>query len=169
MKGRAGALAVEMVFVLASVIWLKEWVFPFFISQWFPQADTASQMLEWILLVIGVITCFIYVGLGSSAWNHHGLKAGPSLGVFLVIHLPLLLPVALSAVPGTGVYRCLERIDRGRSPSVQSRPLDFSPCHPGGDHLPVVSFGKEDPGDGEGAPEISRDEPWQEGVGEAVI
>ncbi|MFD1395024.1 hypothetical protein ACFQ49_00420 [Kroppenstedtia eburnea] len=101
MKGRAGALAVEMVFVLASVIWLKEWVFPFFISQWFPQADTASQMLEWILLVIGVITCFIYVGLGSSAWNHHGLKAGPSLGVFLVIHLPLLLPVALSAVPGT--------------------------------------------------------------------
>lgn len=99
MKGRAGAMAVEMVFVLASVILLKEWVFPFFISQWFPQADTASQMLEWILLVIGVITCFIYIGLGSSAWNHHGLKVGPSLAVFLAVHFPLLLP-ALSIVPG---------------------------------------------------------------------
>ncbi|MFD1426088.1 hypothetical protein JOD24_002895 [Kroppenstedtia sanguinis] len=100
MKGRAGALAVEMIFVLVSVILLKEWVFPFFISQWFPQADIASQMLEWILLVIGVITCFIYVGLGSSAWNHHGLKAGSSLGVFLMIHLPLLVPIVGSEVPG---------------------------------------------------------------------
>lgn len=103
MRGRTGALAVEMVFVLASVMMLKEWVFPFFIAQWFPVADTASQMLEWILIVVGVITCFIYMGLGSSARNHHGLGAASSLAVFSAIHLPLLLPDVLSALPWTGL------------------------------------------------------------------
>ncbi len=167
MKGRAGAMAVEMVFVLASVILLKEWVFPFFISQWFPQADTASQMLEWILLVIGVITCFIYIGLGSSAWNHHGLKVGPSLAVFLAVHFPLLLP-ALSTVPGivfTDVWSGL--IGDGLRLFNPAR-WTFHPVTLGAD-LPVVPIGKEDSGDRGRVPEISPNEPWEEGVGETVI
>lgn len=103
MRGRTGALAVEMVFVLTWVMMLKEWVFPFFITRWFPAADTASRMLEWILIVISVITCLIYVGLGSSARNHHGLGAASSLMVFLAIHLPLLLPDFLLAFSWIGL------------------------------------------------------------------
>ncbi|PTX59918.1 hypothetical protein C8P63_11063 [Melghirimyces profundicolus] len=95
MRGRAARLAMEMGFVLASVAALKEWVFPFFIWQWFPAADTASAMLEWILIVVGVITCFLYLGLGSSSKYIYGLAPVSSLGVFLAVHLPLLLPLLL--------------------------------------------------------------------------
>lgn len=104
MRGRIGGLATEMLFVLSAVGCLKEWVFPFFIWQWFPSADTASQMLEWVFIVVGVMTLFIYIALGSSAKNSYGLTTVSSLGVYLAIHLPLLLVAPTGGNPSAALW-----------------------------------------------------------------
>ncbi|WP_142504240.1 hypothetical protein [Melghirimyces algeriensis] len=95
MSGKSGALALEMVFVPVIIMMLKEWVYPFFIWKWFPVADTASTVLEWVLIVVTVIGCFAYIGFGSSARHIYKLSLPSSIGIYLVIHLPLVLPVIL--------------------------------------------------------------------------
>ncbi|TCS93380.1 hypothetical protein [Hazenella coriacea] len=83
---------IEATFVLISITLLKIWVFPFFISIWFPTNDLSSLMLEWTLIMVGIITCFIYIGLGSSAKFSHRLSLSEAIICFFIIHIPLLLP-----------------------------------------------------------------------------
>ncbi|MFC4078075.1 hypothetical protein [Salinithrix halophila] len=85
------AMAVEAGFVIGAVIALKEWIFPFFIWRFFPTGDLAALMLEWMMIMVSVITCVIYLGLGSSARHLHGLSLNRSVFLFLSSHLPLIL------------------------------------------------------------------------------
>lgn len=91
MKERVGALMTEMVFVLVSVAVLKEWLFPFFIRNWFADADLVSAQLELTAVLAGAITALIYTGLGSAAKHVHGLTYAQSLGAFAAVHAPVLV------------------------------------------------------------------------------
>lgn len=86
---RSWRWAIEACFVLVSITLLKIWVFPFFISIWFPTNDLSSLMLEWTLIMVGIITCFIYIGLGSSAKFSHHLSLSEAIICFIIIHSPL--------------------------------------------------------------------------------
>lgn len=103
MRGSRRGLIAEMVFVLASVMVLKEWVFPFFIWRLFPTGDMAAQMLEWMMIIVSVITCFIYLGLGSSSKHFLHLTRKEGVYVFCLLHLPFPLMEwsGLNAVPGS--------------------------------------------------------------------
>lgn len=81
----------ETTFVVTMIMLLKSWIFPFFIYIWFPTNDLSSLMLEWTVLMVGMITCFIYLGLGSSAKYVHQLSIMESFFLFLLIHVPLFL------------------------------------------------------------------------------
>lgn len=102
MRGSRRGLIAEMIFVLASVMMLKEWVFPFFVWRLFPTGDLAAQMLEWMMIMVGVITCFIYLGLGSSSKYFLHLSGKEGVYVFCLVHLPfpLIEWSGLNAVPG---------------------------------------------------------------------
>lgn len=89
---RLWRLGIEMLFVLSAIIVLKIWVFPFFISIWFPTDDLAAMLQEWTVIMVGIITCFIYLGLGSSAKHVYQLSKREAAAVFLAVHLPVLWP-----------------------------------------------------------------------------
>ena len=91
MNGRVGPLMAEMVFVLASVAFLKEWLFPLFIRYWFTDAELASAQLERTAILTGAITALIYAGLGSAAKHVYGLSYARSLGAFAAVHAPVLI------------------------------------------------------------------------------
>lgn len=96
MGGARWGLGIEMIFTLGSAFVLKEWIFPFIIWQWFFPSDLAATLLEWTVIMTGVICCFIYLGLGSSSRYAYGLRYSESFFVLLVVHLPLglgLLPL----------------------------------------------------------------------------
>ncbi|SEN28339.1 hypothetical protein [Lihuaxuella thermophila] len=84
-------LGMEMLFVLSAIIVLKIWVFPFFISIWFPADDLAAMLQEWTVIMVGIITCFIYLGLGSSAKHVYQLSKREAAAVFLTVHFPVVL------------------------------------------------------------------------------
>ncbi|RAL22614.1 hypothetical protein [Thermoflavimicrobium daqui] len=86
--------ACEAFLVLMMIIVLKIWVFPFFISIWYPTDDVSSQMMMWTVLIISVITCFIYLGLGSSAKYTYGFSFLKAVCLFIIFHLPLFIPLA---------------------------------------------------------------------------
>lgn len=88
---RLWRLGIEMLFVLSAIIVLKIWVFPFFISIWFPTDDLAAMLQEWTAIMVGIITCFIYLGLGSSAKHVYQLSKREAAAVFLAVHLPGIL------------------------------------------------------------------------------
>ncbi|SFS94637.1 hypothetical protein [Marininema halotolerans] len=91
MKGSRRGLSVEIGFVLAMVLILKEWVFPYFIWRFFPTGDMAAKMGEWMVIIVGVILCVIYLGLGSTSRQIYQLSLTQALQVFALIHLPLWL------------------------------------------------------------------------------
>ncbi|MBA4496056.1 hypothetical protein ACFO25_16655 [Paenactinomyces guangxiensis] len=86
-------LGLETLFVISVIIILKMWVFPFFISIWFPTDDLSALMQEWTVLIVGMITCFVYLGLGSSAKHVYQFSAIRAAALFFIIHLQWLLPV----------------------------------------------------------------------------
>ncbi|TCP69085.1 hypothetical protein [Baia soyae] len=91
MGGRIWHFSLEFFFVLICIFILKTWVFPFFISIWFPISDMTELLHEWTLLMVGVITLFAYVGLGSTAkWSYH-LNWKVSSALFCFYHLPLFV------------------------------------------------------------------------------
>ncbi|MDR6224489.1 hypothetical protein [Desmospora profundinema] len=87
---RSAALTGEMLFVLGAVLLLKEWVFPWLIWQWFPMGDDAARMLEWMVIMVAVVTCFSYIGFGSVSAHFHGTSGKEAAAVWLLIHLPLI-------------------------------------------------------------------------------
>lgn len=89
MDGKRWRLGVEMTFVLSTAFILKEWFFPFIIWSWFQTTDLASTLLEWTAIMSGIVSWFIYLGLGSSAKYGYGLRFRDSFFVFLTLHLPL--------------------------------------------------------------------------------
>lgn len=91
MDGSRWRLALEMTFVLGTAFILKEWFFPFIIWSWFQTTDLAATLLEWTSIMSGVISYFIYVGLGSSAKYGYGLRPQESFFIFLAFHFPLWL------------------------------------------------------------------------------
>jgi hypothetical protein len=91
MKGRVRPLMAEMAFVLVSVAFLKEWLFPLFIGYWFTDAELVSVQLERTAILTGTITAIIYAGLGSSAKHGYGLSYAQSLGAFAAVHAPVLI------------------------------------------------------------------------------
>jgi hypothetical protein len=88
---RLWRLGIEMLFVLSAIIVLKIWVFPFFISIWFPTDDLAAMLQQWTAIMVGIITCFIYLGLGSSAKHVYQLSKREAAAVFFAVHLPGVL------------------------------------------------------------------------------
>ncbi|SFJ58646.1 hypothetical protein [Thermoflavimicrobium dichotomicum] len=85
-------LGIEAFFVLMAMILLKIWIFPFFISIWFPTGDLSSQMFTWTMLIMAVMTCFIYLGLGSQAKYLYRLSHSEAIFFFLLFHLLFYLP-----------------------------------------------------------------------------
>lgn len=78
----------EAVFVISALIVLKLWVFPFFIHLWFQEV---LPIPDWTMLVFGVVTCVLYIGLGSTAKHIYGLPwIGAMIG-FLSLHALMLL------------------------------------------------------------------------------
>lgn len=85
---------IEFYFVIICLYILKTWVFPFLISIWFPVSELSEMLSEWTLLMVGVISVFIYLGLGSAAKWSYGLSWKESSILFFLYHLPLfLIPV----------------------------------------------------------------------------
>jgi hypothetical protein len=69
---RWGRFSVEVAFVISMITVLKGWVFPFFISIWFPTNELSSRMYDWTAIVVGMITCFIYFSFGSvTKYEYH--------------------------------------------------------------------------------------------------
>jgi hypothetical protein len=58
---RWGRFGFEVAFVLSMMILLKEWIFPFFISIWFPTNELSAWMYDWTVIMVGIITFFIYL------------------------------------------------------------------------------------------------------------
>ncbi len=85
-------LGCEAIFVLKAIIILKSWIFPFFISIWFPIDDLSSQMIHWTVLMVGVVICFLYLGLGSLSKFGYDLTTWDAFCFFLFFHLPFFLP-----------------------------------------------------------------------------
>jgi hypothetical protein len=87
-------LGCEAIFVLKAIIILKSWIFPFFISIWFPIDDLSSQMIHWTVLMVGVVTCFLYLGLGSLSKFGYHFTSRDALFFFTFFHLPFFLPIS---------------------------------------------------------------------------
>jgi len=87
MRTRVGRFSVEFLLVIGLVIALKNWVFPLLISFWFPAHFVADHLMEWTMLIIGVMMIFIYLGLGSSGKHIYGLSMMHATFVFLGLHL----------------------------------------------------------------------------------
>lgn len=99
-KGKRTSLIGEMVFVLVIILLLKEWVFPWLIWQWFPIGDDAARMLEWMVIMVAVVTCFAYAGFGSVSAHIYGNSATTSTAVWGLLHLPVLASFTpLHAIP----------------------------------------------------------------------
>ncbi|MGA8943855.1 MAG: hypothetical protein WB502_14270 [Thermoactinomyces sp.] len=92
MRTKAGHFAIEFLFVIGSVILLKNWFFPFLISFWFPARLVAEQFLEWMMIIVGVMMVFIYLGLGSSSKQTYRLSLLQAVGVFSGLHLLFFVP-----------------------------------------------------------------------------
>jgi hypothetical protein len=87
---RWGRFSLEVAFVISMLIILKGWVFPFFISIWFPTNELSAWMYDWTVIIVGIITCFIYCGFGSSARYHYQFSLLEGILLFLCLHLFLL-------------------------------------------------------------------------------
>ena len=87
MRTRVGRFCLEFLIVIGLVMALKIWFFPLLISFWFPARLVADHLMEWTVLIIGVMMMFIYLGLGSSAKQSHGLSLWQATAVFLGLHL----------------------------------------------------------------------------------
>lgn len=91
MGGRIWRFSLEFFFVLICIFILRIWVFPFFISIWFPVSQMTELLHEWTLLMVGIITLFVYIGLGSTAkWSFH-LNWKVASFLFCFYHLPLFV------------------------------------------------------------------------------
>ncbi|PTM58694.1 hypothetical protein C8J48_1282 [Desmospora activa DSM 45169] len=89
----------EMVFVLTAIILLKEWVFPWLIWQWFPIGDDAARMLEWMVMMVAVVTCYAYAGFGSISAHVYGQSTSNSMVMWGLLHLPVLVSLTPLNVP----------------------------------------------------------------------
>ncbi len=87
MRTKSGHFVIEFLFVIGSVILLKNWVFPLLISFWFPPRLAAEQFLEWTMVIVGTMMVFIYLGLGSSSKQVYRLSLLQAVGVFSGLHL----------------------------------------------------------------------------------
>jgi hypothetical protein len=87
MRTRVGRFCLEFLIVIGLVMALKIWFFPLLISFWFPARLVADHLMEWTVLIIGVMMMFIYLGLGSSGKQTHGLSLWQATAVFSGLHL----------------------------------------------------------------------------------
>ncbi|OYD09709.1 hypothetical protein [Paludifilum halophilum] len=101
MRENRWGLATEMIFVLTVITVLKEWIFPFYIWRFFPSGDLAALMLEWMMILVSVMTCFIYLGLGSTAKHIYGLRRREGWMVFAAVHIPLFLTGFIPFLPSS--------------------------------------------------------------------
>lgn len=92
MRTKTGHFVIEFLFVIGSVVLLKNWVFPLLISFWFPARFVAEQFLEWTMIIVGVMMVFIYLGLGSSSKQTYRLSLPEAVGVFSGLHLLFFIP-----------------------------------------------------------------------------
>jgi hypothetical protein len=93
MAMRWGRFSLEVAFVLSMMVIFKGWVFPFFISIWFPTHELSSWMYDWTVIIVGIITCFIYFGFGSSAKYHYQFSLLEGVILFLCLHLFMLFEI----------------------------------------------------------------------------
>jgi hypothetical protein len=91
MVKRYRRIGAEIFLIVAVVISLKRWFFPFLISLWFHDSLIAEMITEWTVLIVGAFTFFIYLGLGSSAKHVHHFNMLKSIFGFAIFHFPLLL------------------------------------------------------------------------------
>lgn len=84
----------ECSFVLLTILTLKIWVFPFFITLWYPTDDLSAQMMEWTVIMVGVVTLFLYLGLGSISKHVYHFGSHEASCLLAVLHLPLFFPLA---------------------------------------------------------------------------
>lgn len=80
--------AFEASFILSALILLKLWVFPFFIHLWF---QGVAPIPEWTMLIFAVVTCIVYIGLGSTAKHVYSLPWTGSVLGFVALHAPFFL------------------------------------------------------------------------------
>lgn len=92
MRTKTGHFVIEFLFVIGSVVLLKNWIFPLLISFWFPVRFVAEQFLEWTMIIVGAMMVFIYLGLGSSSKQDHRLSLLQAIGVFSGLHLLFFIP-----------------------------------------------------------------------------
>lgn len=87
--------------ILVLVLLLfKTQIFPFFIQLWYPTGEHMDKMRDLIFLIVGIITIFIYIGLGSCSRNDFQLSWTTSILVFLLWHFPLLFSDGLGFAYG---------------------------------------------------------------------
>lgn len=89
---RYGRFLSEILFVITMLMLLKSWLFPLFISIWFPADDHSSYILEWVDVMMGLFSVFIYIGFGSIAKHIYHLSVKEAAFLFLCFHLPLFIP-----------------------------------------------------------------------------
>lgn len=87
--------ALEASFVISTLLLLKLWVFPFFIHLWFQGVEPIP---EWTMLIFAVVSCVIYIGLGSSAKYIYGLPWIGALFGVIALHVPLFFSKEALAV-----------------------------------------------------------------------
>lgn len=92
MFSRYAKWCIELIFVISFLLVLKRWVFPFFISIWFGGGGISSTLYDWTMIIVGIISLFIYFGLGSTARYTYQLRLWGSVGIFLLMHLLLFIP-----------------------------------------------------------------------------
>jgi hypothetical protein len=87
---RYGRLGVETGIVIAVLIGLKVWFFPLIIALWFPGSPLAERLTEWTVIMVGIITLFIYLGLGSTSKYVYRFSTIQAALGFAVWHFPIL-------------------------------------------------------------------------------
>ncbi|MBA4602561.1 hypothetical protein [Thermoactinomyces mirandus] len=92
MRTKAGHFVIEFLFVIGSVMLLKNWIFPLLISFWFPALLAAELFLEWTMIIVGAMMIFIYLGLGSSSKQAYRLSLIQAVGIFFGLHFLFFIP-----------------------------------------------------------------------------
>lgn len=83
-------LIAEGSILLLVLLLLKNEVFPFYMSIWYPAGEHAEKMRDLIYLIVGMVTAFVYVGIGSSSRHAFQLSFFQSATVFFFWHSPFI-------------------------------------------------------------------------------
>jgi hypothetical protein len=86
----------EITFVIAILLLTKYGIFPFLFGQ-LTDGEETWRLLVWSQIVFGLLSCFVYFGLGSISRQVYTLTRREAIGCYLLLHLPLFLPFSLAS------------------------------------------------------------------------